>query len=112
MKLISISFIFLEPSIKVEVPCKCQAWATCAWSKQMVDQITGLPKENDKLQPLSKQFALQVCDQEKKHVFCCRGLEPASQSELKQLQIMKPTESTIEIEGKIHMGINFPQEQD
>ena len=88
-----------------ELPCKCQAWTTCTWSKQLVNQISILPKHHEIRQTLSRQFSLQICDQEKHHVFCCRGSEPASQSEMEQMRIMEPTELTTDLgnarEGKI-----------
>ena len=45
--------------LPTELPCKCQDWSTCAWSKQVVDQIILLNNRTDheqKRQQLSEQF--------------------------------------------------------
>ena len=69
---------------KTESVCKCQDYSTCAWSNQVVTQLVyffHFPFAKF----LTQQFQLQICDQQKHYVWCCRNGEQASDLELKIL---------------------------
>merc|ERR1711976_496882 len=43
--------------VKLETAdCKCQLYSTCAWSKQLINQITVLEKTDPKRRTYSQQF--------------------------------------------------------
>ena len=98
-----IFVFFIQTGISTSVPnlgqqnaCKCELYSKCTWSKKMVNQIAVLEKTNPIRLTLSQQFTLQVCDTAKRHVWCCRDGEQATNSELKQLD-----EKEIFLSGKI-----------
>ena len=72
--------------MKIETPdCKCQLYSTCAWSKQLINQITVLEKTDPKRRAYSQQFRSQVCNTAHRDVWCCRDGEAATEEELKKL---------------------------
>ena len=70
---------------KTKLPCECQPFEECAWSERAVNQIKVLPKDSPRHQQLSKQFQQQICDVEKKNVWCCPGSKMANEAQLKVL---------------------------
>jgi len=70
---------------KTKEVCKCQSFNTCTWSNTLVAQLSVLPRNNAMAKVLTQQFQLQICDLQKKHIWCCRGGEQARGSELKIL---------------------------
>ena len=82
-----ISVVLLPANdVKLETPdCKCQLYSTCAWSKQLINQITVLEKTDPKRRAYSKQFRSQVCNTAHRDIWCCRDGEAATEEELKKL---------------------------
>lgn len=72
--------------LKPDTPdCKCQLYSTCAWSKQLINQITVLEKTDPKRRAYSQQFRSQVCNTAHRDIWCCRDGEAATEEELKKL---------------------------
>ena len=74
--------------------CNCQAFSTCSWSSKLVDQLTLLPKNHQNFQPLFLQFKNQICDGEKRHVWCCGDENPALENCLESLKNKSPANIT------------------
>ena len=74
-----------KPQTNSKLPCVCQAYQDCAWSKNQVDQIAVLPKDHQNYKPLFEDFKAQICESKKRDVWCCRGSEKADSFELAQL---------------------------
>ena len=91
-----ILFCFLASLRGVEnscltLSCNCQAFSTCSWSSKLVDQLTLLPKNHQYFQPLFSQFKNQICDGEKRHVWCCQDETPALENCLESLKNTPPS---------------------
>ena len=70
----------------------------------MVNQIAVIEKTNPIRLTLSQQFTLQVCDTVKRHVWCCRDGEQATNSELKQLDEKEILSSGKLIQGRLRIS--------
>ena len=80
------ALLFPANDLKTETPdCKCQLYSTCAWSKQLINQITVLEKTDPKRRAYSQQFRSQVCNTAHRDIWCCRDGEAATEEELKKL---------------------------
>ena len=51
-----------------DLPCKCQEYSTCSWSKHLVDQIHVTPKDKNIRNDLIKQFQTQICNLKNRHI--------------------------------------------
>ena len=71
--------------------CNCQPFSTCSWSSKLVDQLTLLPKNHQHFKPLFLQFKNQICDGEKRHVWCCGDENPAMENCLESLKNTYPS---------------------
>ena len=74
-----------KPQTNSKLPCVCQAYQDCAWSKDQIDQLAVLPKDHQNYKPLFEDFKAQICEPKKRDVWCCRGSEKADPFELAKL---------------------------
>ena len=84
-----------KPQTNSKLPCVCQAYQDCAWSKNQIKQIAVLPKDHQNYKPLFEDFKAQICEPKKRDVWCCRGSEKADPFELAQLYGVITTITTI-----------------
>ena len=99
-----------KPQTNSKLPCVCQAYQDCEWSKNQVDQLAVLPKDHQNYKPLFKDFKAQICEPKKRDVWCCRGSEKADPFELAQLNGVTTTtkittKTTIEQDTRKITGI-------
>ena len=80
----SVRSVLIDPSLAVS-SCQCQNYSTCAWSNQVVNQLSVIPKNLPWHKYLTRQFQVQICDRKKRHVWYCRNKEQARGSELEIL---------------------------
>ena len=73
--------------------CKCQIYSACAWSDQVTKQISVLSRNSSQWHELVLQFEIQICDREKRFVWCCSNGEQASNSELQKLKKRRGNEA-------------------
>ena len=74
-----------KPQTNSKLPCICQGYQDCTWSKNQIEQIAALPKDHQNYKPLFEDFKAQICEAKKRDVWCCRGSEKADSLELAQL---------------------------
>jgi hypothetical protein len=74
-----------KPQTNSKLPCVCQAYQDCAWSKDQIDQLAVLPKDHQNYKPLFEDFKAQICEPKKRDVWCCRGSEKADPFEIAEL---------------------------
>ena len=70
------------------------------------------PRENPYRQELSKQFQQQICDVEKKNVWCCPGSKMANEAQLKVLTKDRQTKVVTKPElpkNVFRQGLNKPE---
>ena len=99
-----------KPQTNSKLPCVCQGYQDCEWSKNQVEQIAALPKDHQNYKPLFEDFKAQICESKKRDVWCCRGSEKADSFELAQLSGVTTTtkittKTTIQQDTRKIMGI-------
>merc|ERR1719278_1673248 len=87
-----------------EIPCQCQSYKTCAWSKKLVKMASDVEKSSPAW--ISHKVFIQdkICDFEKQNVYCCgkNGTYPTSDELLKLKggnagERVRPKESQINV---------------
>ena len=71
-------------------PCKCVPHQDCNWSKKMIEDILKLPKNNTAYKTGHRFYKSRVCDQSKRHVYCCTGDQHPSEEQVKKLKAIEP----------------------
>ena len=68
-----------------EIPCQCQSYKTCAWSKKLVKMASGVEKSSPAWTSYKVFIQDKQCDFEKQNVYCCgkSGTYPTSDELLK-----------------------------
>ena len=68
-----------------EIPCQCQSYKTCAWSKKLVKMASGVEKSSPAWTSYKVFIQDKQCDFEKQNVYCCgkNGTYPTSDELLK-----------------------------
>ena len=90
---------YCKPQTNSKLPCVCQGYQDCEWSKNQVEQIAALPKDHQNYKPLFEDFKAQICESKKRDVWCCRGSEKADSLELAQLNGVTTITTTRKIMG-------------
>ena len=84
-------YSFPAKKLEPETSCKCEPYTTCSWSKSWLQRLNELggpnasPVGQQIFQKLKSELEVQICDQKKRKIWCCRNGEPATDSELKML---------------------------
>ena len=62
-------------SVKVEelpkVSCQCQNYASCNWSKKLVNMVSGIEKSSPAWTSHKLFLQDKICDTENQNVYCC-----------------------------------------
>ena len=70
--------------------CKCVPHQNCNWSKKMIEDLLKLSRNNLVYNTGLRFFKNKVCDNSKRHVYCCTGGQPPSAGQVKKLKVIEP----------------------
>ena len=97
------------PNLRIE--CNCLAWDQCRWSKNMLNEISKLKRNDPSRRGMASFFRARICESKTRNVYCCDEESFPSESDLKLLKLEAEIEKEVAIMISEERGVMVPDNE-